>query len=56
MNSNKPNINRECIKINMIKNQYVQGNDKIFPNFDENNFINELMYICKKHSKEKIIK
>ena len=56
MNSKIQNINKECIEINMIKNPLFQENDKIFINFDENNFINELMYICKKHSKEKIIK
>ena len=47
---NIPKINRECKRINSIKNP------QIFPNFDENIFINELMNICKKHTKENKIK
>ena len=56
-NANIPKINRERIQINSIKNPPLfQENNKILPNFDENNFLNELMDICKKHNKENIIK
>ena len=51
-NGNIPKINREFKRINSIKNPLCQ----IFPNFDENIFINELMNICKKHTKENKIK
>lgn len=51
-NGNIPKINREFKRINSIKNPLCQ----FFPNFDENIFINELMNICKKHTKENKIK
>jgi len=57
LNNNKIHkINRELVRFNSLKNPLIDEKNKMIPPFDENIFINELINICKKHSKDKIIK
>jgi serine/threonine protein kinase len=55
-NNNIHKINRELVRFNSLKNPLIDEKNKVIPPFDENIFINELINICKKHSKDKIIK
>ena len=53
----KSKINREFVRINDLKNKENNDNDnKLIPSFDEDIFINELVNICQKHSKDNIMK
>ena len=49
-------INKELVRFNSLKSPLKDEKNKMIPPFDENIFINELINICKKHSKDKIIK
>ena len=55
-NNNIHKINRELVRFKSLKNPLIDEKNKVIPPFDENIFINELINICKKHSKDKIIK
>ena len=57
LNMDKSKINREFVRINDLKNKENNDNDnKLIPSFDEDIFINELVNICQKHSKDNIMK
>ena len=52
-------INREFVKVDTVKNNSpsIQDSEHTFPlpSFNENIFINELMNICRKHSKDNLV-
>ena len=52
---NNTKVNKEIVRFNS-KNPLIEEKNKIIDPFDENIFINELIDICQKHSKDKIIK
>ena len=57
LNMDNSKINREFVRVNDLKNKENNDNDnKLIPSFDEDIFINELVNICQKHSKDNIMK
>ena len=54
-NNNIPKINREFVLVDK-KKHFKKDNNEILPTMDENLFINELMNICQRHTKENIVK
>ena len=59
-NNNMPKkINREFVKVGSLKNNSPSSQDSEkdlpLPSFNENIFINELMNICRKHTKDNLV-